>query len=668
MIDIPIGCQSDEYELCETPHDDRAPAGWLGVSGELRGGQVFGDYEIVSVAGAGGMGIVYRATQRSLGRTVALKVIREEIARTPEYRDRFLREARLAASVDNPHVVRVYDVGEEDGRLFLAMQWVDGEDLRQVLERSGRLAPERAVLIATQLAGALDAVHGVAGLVHRDVKPSNVLLGKVAGQDHAYLTDFGVAKPSDASDQLTRTGWVVGTAGYLAPEQIRGQEPGPASDMYALGCLFFEALTGQPPFGAENEMALRWAHANNPRPEASAMLPALGRRYDEFLAVALAIEPAQRFASGRQFAEALALAHSGNSPTAATAHMIVPPPHAQTAVGPPTPMPPVPLTPQPPPPMYPGYVYATPAPVQPQPSSGRPLTLILLALVAVVGIAAGALAASGALSHGSSTNTIPPAASPSALKGHAPTQQKHGAPPARTSSCGGDLSVGPDTSCPFAQNVEKAYDESSGGETDVSAYSPATGETYTMHCTSELPHICTGGKGAAVYFNSGPSSAAATPTSTTPPSTQAEGGNLPDESSGQMQASIQHLLYTWHEDVVNGNDNAAWGLLSERKRQQDTEKEGYATWAKNQSTLKPYLNPSGIKVSIMNTEPSAGEATVDVTGMTWDKPGASCSEWSGITWALYENGSWHYDPGYSTTPQREAEWKSRYSELLGGSC
>jgi serine/threonine protein kinase len=662
------------HGFSETPEDDRPLAGGPAVSGQLQKGELFGDYEIVSVASSGGMGVVYKATQRSLGRTVALKVIRDEIARTPEYRDRFLREARLAASVDHPNVVRVYDVGEENGRLFLAMQWVDGEDLKQLLERSGRLAPERAVSIATQLAGALDAVHGVAGLVHRDVKPGNVLLGEVAGRDHAYLTDFGVAKPSDATDQLTRTGWVVGTAGYLSPEQIRGEEPGPPSDLYALGCLFFEALCGQPPFAADNEMALRWAHANSPRPEASATLPALGRRYDEFLAVALAIEPDRRFASGRQFADALAMAHRGDSQTTATANLIVP--HTQTAVGPPTPMPMphAPQTPQPPPPMppavYPGYVYGTPPPVQSQPHSGRSLTLILLALVALAGIAMGALAATGVLSRSSSPHTI----TSTALAHHVPkdsTQQSSNPAPARTSPCGGDLSVGPDTSCAFAHNVEQAYDESSGGETDVTAYSPTTGQTYTMHCTAELPHICTGGKGAAVYFTSGPASATPSPASPAPSQTasaQEEDGRLPQESSGQIQESIQHLLYTWHEDVVIGDYSAAWGLLSERKRQEDLEKEGYATWEKNQSTLKPYLNPSGIKVSIMSTDASTGEAIVNVTGMTWDKPGASCSEWSGITWVLYENGGWRYDPGYTTTPQREAEWKSRYPELLGGSC
>lgn len=165
----------------------------------------------------------------------------------------------------------------------------------------------------------------------------------------------------------------------------------------------------------------------------------------------------------------------------------------------------------------------------------------------------------------------------------------------------------------------------------------------------------------------GPVSATTTTTSTTTTSCESN-GRLPCESSEQMQASIQNMLYTWHEDVVSGNYNAAWALLSERKRQQDLQKEGYATWAHNQASLKPYLNPSGIKVSIANADAGTGEATVDVTGMTWNQPGAKCSEWSGITWVLYEDGGWRYDPGYSTTPQREAEWKSRYSELLGGSC
>jgi hypothetical protein len=154
--------------------------------------------------------------------------------------------------------------------------------------------------------------------------------------------------------------------------------------------------------------------------------------------------------------------------------------------------------------------------------------------------------------------------------------------------------------------------------------------------------------------------------STAPTST--DDGALPDVPTQQMASEIQLTLRDWHEDVVQGNDHAAWELLSARKRAQAESEGGYAAWAKNQSTLRPYLNPAGLQVSVEDTEAESGVAQVDVTGMTWDKPGAHCSEWSGITWMKYENGEWRYDPGYSTTQQREQEWKSRYTELLGGSC
>jgi serine/threonine protein kinase len=374
------------------------------VTSQLGEGQQLGDYEILSVAGIGGMSIVYKARQRSLGRVVALKLTREEIASTPEYRDRFLREARLAASVDHPHVVSVYDVGIADDQLFLSMQWIDGEDLGQVIRRSGPLAPDRAVTIARQLAGALDALHED-GLIHRDVKPANVLLRTVGGNDHAYLTDFGVAKPSEAVEQLTNTGWLVGTTGYISPEQIMGRDPRPGSDLYALGCLFFEALTGQPPFRGDNEMALRWAHANDARPKTSTIVPALGSRYDEFVAVGLAIDPGHRFVSGAAFAKALQTAHAGQPAVATNPNAA--PDHPPTVIGPAPPIPPPPNTPPPnTPPPYPGYAYATPPPgAQPRPRSGNPLALILLGLVALAGIAVGALAAVGVFSHDSGSIT-----------------------------------------------------------------------------------------------------------------------------------------------------------------------------------------------------------------------------------------------------------------------
>ena len=172
-----------------------------------------------------------------------------------------------------------------------------------------QLDADRMVAIGVQLALALNAVHE-AGLLHRDVKPSNVLVRDIGGQDHAYLADFGVARMSEAESDLTRTGWVIGTSGYLSPEQVQGYQPDSRSDLYALGCIIFEALTGRPPFTGANDQALRWAHATSPRPVASAICPSLGTRYDSFLSRALAIDPRDRFQSGRELAEALRSAHA----------------------------------------------------------------------------------------------------------------------------------------------------------------------------------------------------------------------------------------------------------------------------------------------------------------------------------------------------------------------
>jgi serine/threonine protein kinase len=361
---------------------------------ELKVGDRLGDFEILEIAGAGGMGVVYKARQQSLDRDVALKVIRDEIASEPEYRERFLREAKLAASVDHPNVVTVYDVGDDEGRLYLVMQWIEGIDLRQLLDISGRLTPKRAAAIGAQLAGALDAVHEAAGLVHRDVKPANVLLREVAGEDHAYLTDFGIAKPPEMLEALTltRTGSTVGTTGYLAPEQIQGEEAGPRSDLYSLGCLVFEMLTGKTPFTGENELAVRWAHASDARPLVSQVLPALGHRYDALFQKSLAIDPQDRFASGREFAAALAAAQSSAADTGETA--VMDQSHAATKVDRATPPPPRPETQTPPP-----YGYVTPPPQNQQHDrSGSPLALIILGIVAILGVTAAVLAAAGVFS------------------------------------------------------------------------------------------------------------------------------------------------------------------------------------------------------------------------------------------------------------------------------
>jgi serine/threonine protein kinase len=355
------------------------------VSAELSDGQTFGGYHIIELVGSGGMGLVYRAEQRILGRTVALKVIRPEIAESGDYRSRFLREAQFAAAVDHPHVVSVFDAGEQDGRLYLTMQWVDGLDLGTLIDREQRLAPERVVRIGVQLAEALQAVND-AGLVHRDVKPSNVLVRDIGGRDHAYLTDFGIAKAPAAQDSLTRTGWVIGTPGYLSPEQIRGDKPSSRSDLYALGCIVFEALTGERPFRGDNDLAVRWAQASEPPPVASNVWPALGSRYDAFLAKAMAVDPQDRFQSGAAFAEALQAAHAGQ-PVPLTQAPVTrdaraeqtprparqPPPVSGTWPAAAAVSPPGALDPTVPPPARPRPATPTPRPATPAPHPARPV-------------------------------------------------------------------------------------------------------------------------------------------------------------------------------------------------------------------------------------------------------------------------------------------------------
>ena len=217
-------------------------------------GSTFADYRVESLVGRGGMGVVYRAIDLSLERPVALKLIAPELAESEHFRSRFLREPRLAASLDHPNVIPIYEAGEHDGQLYLAMRYVEGTDLRSVLQSQGKLAPERTIAILAQVAGALDAAHSRA-LVHRDVKPANVLLD---GSEHVYLTDFGITK--QLGGQSTDTGRVVGTLDYLAPEQIRGEDVDGRTDIYALGCVLYECLTGTSPFRRETEAETMWAH------------------------------------------------------------------------------------------------------------------------------------------------------------------------------------------------------------------------------------------------------------------------------------------------------------------------------------------------------------------------------------------------------------------------
>ena len=270
----------------------------------MRAGTRFGEYEILDVAGRGGMGVVYRARQTRLARSVALKVIAEKDARDQEFRARFLRESRLAAAIDHPNIVPIFDAGQIDDRPYIAMQWVDGETLHEMIKRPRAMPIDRAASIIVQVAGALD-VANARGLLHRDVKPANILVQRLGDRDCAYLTDFGISKVmDDDAPRLTWTGRAVGTPGYQAPEQIRGESGDQRSDVYALGCVLFEALAGQPPFAGPNADAIRWSHARDERPLPSSA-HAAARPFDPVVQRAMALDPAQRFATNAQFAQAL---------------------------------------------------------------------------------------------------------------------------------------------------------------------------------------------------------------------------------------------------------------------------------------------------------------------------------------------------------------------------
>ncbi|MEA2310577.1 MAG: hypothetical protein QOE28_545 [Solirubrobacteraceae bacterium] len=253
-------------------------------------GSVLAGQRITAVAGTGGMGVVYRATDLALDREVALKVVAPALAGDPAFRQRFIAESKLAASLDHPNVIPIYRAGEEDGVLFIVMRLVNGDDLRSALLRDGPFEPQRAARIIAQVASALDAAHA-SGLVYRDVKPANIMLG--AG-DHAYLTDFGLSKRAGVSGDDTRTGNVLGTIKYVAPEQIRGGPVDARTDVYALGGVLFCMLTGRAPFNLDTDEGTLWAHLSAPPPSASRVQPGVPSAVDAVIARAMAKDPALR--------------------------------------------------------------------------------------------------------------------------------------------------------------------------------------------------------------------------------------------------------------------------------------------------------------------------------------------------------------------------------------
>jgi serine/threonine-protein kinase len=262
-------------------------------------------YRVEEQIGAGGMAVVYRARDERLGRPVALKVLAPSLANDAEFRARFIREWRAATAVEHPHIIPVYAADDAGGILYIAMRLVNGGDLSSLVRRTGPLPADQVAGFISAVASALDAAHEI-GLVHRDIKPGNMLLDSASGlPDHVYLSDFGLTKNPESGTALTTTGSFMGTPDYVAPEQISGARVDGRTDQYALACVAVYLLTGRPPFSRSETVALLWAHVNDAPPSLSALRPDLPPAVDQVIARAMAKPADQRYGSCGQFAAAL---------------------------------------------------------------------------------------------------------------------------------------------------------------------------------------------------------------------------------------------------------------------------------------------------------------------------------------------------------------------------
>ncbi len=268
--------------------------------GTTRIGTTVAVYRLEELIGRGGMSVVYLAEHTHLGRHVALKLLAPALSEDASFRERFERESRRAAAIDHPNIIPVYDAGEADGQLFLAMRYVKGTDLKGLIARDGPLGIARVLFLLDQAAGALDAAHDHA-LVHRDVKPANILVEDPI--DRIYVTDFGIVKHT-MSRGLTKTGYFVGTLDYAAPEMIEGMPVDARTDVYALGCVLYECLAGRPPYDREAEIAVMHAHLHEEPPPLSAVRPGLPLALDRVIARAMAKNKDERYASCRELIQA----------------------------------------------------------------------------------------------------------------------------------------------------------------------------------------------------------------------------------------------------------------------------------------------------------------------------------------------------------------------------
>jgi serine/threonine protein kinase len=273
-------------------------------------GDEFAGYRVRAVLGRGGMSVVYQAENLRLSSVIALKVLAPELADDDVFRARFLEESRIAASLNHPNVIPIYDMGAQDSLLYIAMRYVSGTDMRQMIKKRGRILPATALFLVGQAARALDAAHRK-GLVHRDVKPGNLLIERGsddADPDHVYLADFGITKHAMSRSGLTSTGQFLGTIDYVAPEQIRGTSVLGLADQYSLGCVLYECLTGRVPFEKDLDAAIIWAHVEETPTMPTILRPELPPEIDQVFGRVLAKRPDERYGSCREFVEAARMA------------------------------------------------------------------------------------------------------------------------------------------------------------------------------------------------------------------------------------------------------------------------------------------------------------------------------------------------------------------------
>jgi serine/threonine protein kinase len=577
--------------------------------------RTIGRYRIDGELGRGGMGVVYAAYDLQQGRSVALKVIAPEIARDTAFAARFQREARIAVSLEHPNVIPVYETGSHKGALFIAMRRVDGADLGVVLAEQGALPLDRTVRLARQIGSALDAAHA-SGLVHRDVKPGNVLLTGSGDEEHCYLTDFGLAREAASDTGLTNTGQWMGTADYVAPEQIEGAAVSARTDIYSLGCVLFQLLTGHVPYSGALMRKL-YAHAQDPLPSVGFGFGARGRRRDDDPPRATAKRPSDRYPSAGDLARALAAAATGRDEpqherSVATGAALSGIPAADAASRPARPWA-----------VDDDVAYRAPsreqAPPQPSPYSAAGETALDPA------------ASGGAPPRGPSRSRDQP---------HAP------APNRRRGSL-----------LPWALLAFVVVAAGVGGGVALSdkSNSHADASTSTIGPTRDATTTEPG----------------ATPPAATPPPVAAPAvDRLPAVSDAVMANDAVAVLRRFYETQVAGDFDALRRLTTGRYRSRVIAAIGYSQWVTNQRTGMQYMaDPGNITGDLVDKDPSDGSVTIDLRGLGWTQAGSKCSRWEGITWARYEGGRWLVDPSPSkATAARAAQWGDRGDELLGAGC